>query len=159
MSASTERSCDGCTLCCKLVASPELNKPCGTWCHLCEKGVGCRDYDARPPSCQTFRCMWLADVEGVPVDFRPDKVKAIIVISNDKVTPAVFCDRPPAGDFHRWLNVLSYSRRVLLMDAHGMATTLIEKGRETELESEMLDINAMRWHPKKKHKQSGIGPS
>jgi hypothetical protein len=97
--------------------------------------------------------MWLADVEGVPEDFRPDKVKAIIVISNDKVTPAVFCDRPPAGAFRRWLHALSYSRRVLLMNARGMATGLIERGRETELESEMLDINTMRWH----RKRSGAG--
>jgi len=155
MSTSTERACDDCTLCCKLVASPELNKPCGTWCHLCEIGVGCREYAGRPPSCQTFRCMWLADLEGVPEDFRPDKVRAIIVISNDKVTPAVFCDRPPAAAFRRWLEALSYTRRVLLMNSRGMATSLIEKGRETELESEMLDINSMRWN----RKQSGVGPS
>ena len=99
--------------------------------------------------------MWLADVEGVPTDFRPDKVMAIIVISNDKVTPAVFCDRPPAGAFRRWLHALSHTRRVLLMNSRGMATTLLERGRETELESEMLDINSMRWHKRK----PGVGPS
>jgi hypothetical protein len=98
--------------------------------------------------------MWLADVEGVPIEFRPDKVKAIIVISNDKVTPAVFCDRPPTGAFRRWLHALSHTRRVLLMDSKGMANTLIEKGQESELESEMLDINSMRWRKKK----SGVGP-
>jgi hypothetical protein len=92
--------------------------------------------------------MWLADLEGVPEEFRPDKVKAIIVISNDGVTPAVFCDRPPAGPFRRWLEMQSYSRRILLMNSQGMATRLIENGKESEVESEMVDINTMRWSPK-----------
>ncbi len=155
VSASTARTCNGCTMCCKLVASPELNKPCGTWCPLCDIGEGCREYTNRPLSCQTFRCMWLADPEGVPADFRPDKVKAIIVISNDEVTPAVFCDRPPTMAFRKWLDTLSHTRRVLLMNSRGMATSLIEKGQEIEVESEMVDINTMRWHPKRGKMRSG----
>jgi hypothetical protein len=75
-------------------------------------------------------------------------VKAIIVISNDGVTPAVFCDRPPAGAFRRWLEIHSYSRRILLMNSRGMATHFIENGKELEVESEMVDINTMRWTPK-----------
>ena len=92
--------------------------------------------------------MWLADPDGVPEDFRPDRVKAIIVISNDEVTPAVFCDRPPAGTFRRWLDLHSSRRRILLMDGRGMAAKLILNGKEIEVESEMIDINTMRWDEK-----------
>ena len=153
MPALTERGCDGCTMCCKVVAIPELDKPCGTWCKTCDIGAGCREYAVRPPICQSFRCMWLADPDGIPEDFRPDKVKAVIIISNDEVTPAVFCDRPPAKGFRRWLSALSYTRRVLLMNSRGMATKLIENGRETEVESEMVDANTMRWNPKSEKKR------
>jgi hypothetical protein len=148
MPESKERTCDGCTLCCKLVASPELDKPCGTWCALCEIGVGCREYAARPPSCRNFRCMWLADPDGVPEGFRPDKVKAVIVMSNDEVTPAIFCDRTPTGAFRRWLEMHSYARRILLMNSRGVATKLIVSGKEYEVDSERIDINTMRWNPK-----------
>jgi hypothetical protein len=42
----------------------------------------------------------------------------------------------------------SYSRRILLMNSQGMATHLIEKGKVLEVESEMVDIDTMRWTPK-----------
>jgi hypothetical protein len=98
--------------------------------------------------------MWLADPGGIPEGFRPDKVKAIIVISNDGATPAVFCDRPPAGDFRHWLDMHSYTRRILLMNSRGMATALIVNGQESEVETERVDINTMRWNLKGEKKGS-----
>ncbi len=68
---STERKCDGCTLCCKTHGIYELTKAAGRWCIYCRVGEGCAVYDTRPPSCQRFECAWLAGF-GLP-EYRPDK--------------------------------------------------------------------------------------
>jgi hypothetical protein len=36
------RSCDSCTLCCKLMPVDQHAKPAATWCPHCESGSGCR---------------------------------------------------------------------------------------------------------------------
>jgi hypothetical protein len=53
------RGCDGCTLCCKVMAVRELPKPAGTWCQHCKAGTGCGIYDGRPAECRTFMCGYL----------------------------------------------------------------------------------------------------
>lgn len=50
------RSCDGCTMCCKLMEVEELKKPRGTWCVHCDKAKGCTIYGTRPHSCRNFYC-------------------------------------------------------------------------------------------------------
>lgn len=67
--------CGNCTLCCKLTAVPELNKPAGSWCKHCKAGKGCTIYDDRPESCKNFRCVWLTG--GLPPELRPDKSRVI----------------------------------------------------------------------------------
>ena len=54
-----ERSCGTCSLCCKLLKIPPLDKPTGEWCAHCVPGKGCGIYDARPEACRSFRCGWL----------------------------------------------------------------------------------------------------
>ena len=55
------RSCAGCTLCCKIMAVPEYNKPRNQWCGKCDIGRGCKIYADRPQSCRDFRCIYLLD--------------------------------------------------------------------------------------------------
>lgn len=50
------RSCDGCTLCCKVMNVPPLNKPKSVWCPHCAIGKGCKIYDTRPQECRGFYC-------------------------------------------------------------------------------------------------------
>lgn len=68
--------CGTCTMCCKLLGVVELAKPKDAWCVHCDKGRGCRIYDARPVGCSEFSCLWLTAHEaspGVPDDLRPDR--------------------------------------------------------------------------------------
>jgi hypothetical protein len=55
------RSCDGCTLCCKLMKITALDKPRLTWCTHCEIGVGCKIYEQRPGECARFYCGYRLD--------------------------------------------------------------------------------------------------
>ena len=50
------RSCEGCTLCCKLMAVEPLGKPRAVWCAHCDQRSGCRIYEERPEACRIFYC-------------------------------------------------------------------------------------------------------
>lgn len=76
-----QRTCGGCTLCCKVMAVDELGKPARAWCPHCRIGQGCGIYETRPKSCIDFRCAWLA---GIGADnLRPDKSKVVIAQSRE----------------------------------------------------------------------------
>jgi hypothetical protein len=78
--------CGGCRLCCKLMDIEELpQKPHLGWCqHACESG--CSIYPTRPPSCQTYKCLWLWSQDKVPPlpqDLRPDLCGVIMDVTGD----------------------------------------------------------------------------
>ena len=56
-SPRTRRRCGNCTACCLVLQVPELGKPRDIACP--HAGNGCKDYDHRPASCRSYRCMWL----------------------------------------------------------------------------------------------------
>jgi hypothetical protein len=61
------RTCDGCTLCCKVMRVDEpLNKPMNQWCVHCVQGKGCGIHETRPPVCRNFHCVWLTDANFGP---------------------------------------------------------------------------------------------
>jgi hypothetical protein len=76
------RSCDGCTMCCKIFGIPELAKPRHKWCAQCEIGVGCRIYADRPPSCREFVCGWLID-PAVPEHWKPTRARMVLTTEDD----------------------------------------------------------------------------
>lgn len=83
--------CGDCTFCCHLMGVTELNKPENEWCAFVRrKPSGCSIYDERPQSCRDFKCYWLStqmsDVPAnrMPLEFRPDKSRCIIVESDEK---------------------------------------------------------------------------
>lgn len=77
------RECGSCSLCCKLIAVVELNKPEGVWCSHCEPGKArCLIYDSRPPSCQGFHCGWLQSTEFGP-EWRPTTSKMVFATEGD----------------------------------------------------------------------------
>lgn len=53
------RHCDGCTVCCKVMAVQELGKPYNCNCQYI-RGSKCSIYNNKPPSCTTYECCWLA---------------------------------------------------------------------------------------------------
>lgn len=71
------RSCDGCTMCCKLLDIDVLAKPRGQWCPHCDKKRGCRIYDERPAPCRTFFCGYqrIADLDE---RWKPSQCKILI---------------------------------------------------------------------------------
>jgi hypothetical protein len=70
------RSCGGCTACCKTHAVLEIKKPTGKWCSHCNPGQGCRIYSKHPKSCAEFECQWLKGF-GKNED-RPDGTKIVL---------------------------------------------------------------------------------
>ena len=76
------RSCSGCTLCCKILGVPALEKPRGAWCTHCNRGVGCRIYETRPEECRTFLCGWLVNPR-FGVEWRPERSKIVITVARD----------------------------------------------------------------------------
>ena len=78
--------CGSCTMCCKLLGIPELEKPATVWCTHCDIGKGCRIYDDRPADCQTYTCVWRSFKEDgypVPDELRPDRCGAIVDAAAD----------------------------------------------------------------------------
>lgn len=78
------RECGSCTLCCKLLAVTEIAKPAGIWCEHCTVGAGCQIHsdDKYPPSCKVYNCLWKLR-EDVPLEFKPDAVKAVMGVTTD----------------------------------------------------------------------------
>ncbi len=90
-SNAAPKSCGACTLCCKVMAIRELDKPRGKWCGHCRPGVGCTIYDERPPSCRAFRCLWLLD--PLAPDFaKPDRSKAVLDVDSNGDRLVAHCD-------------------------------------------------------------------
>jgi len=81
--------CGTCTLCCKVMGVPDLNKLPGEWCVHCDPKVGCKIYDDRPESCKDFECLWLQaqtrpdDNMAKKPELRPDKCKGVVVTTAD----------------------------------------------------------------------------
>jgi hypothetical protein len=71
------RSCDGCTLCCKVMSVYELEKPPAAWCIHCREGVGCSIYDSRPTECRQFFCGYLVLPE-LSEEWKPSRSRIIV---------------------------------------------------------------------------------
>jgi hypothetical protein len=79
------RRCGGCTLCCKLLPTKEINKPANTRCPHQRYGKGCAIYERRPLSCKTWSCRWLVN-NDTGDQSRPDRSHVVIDIMPDYVT-------------------------------------------------------------------------
>lgn len=71
------RQCGDCSLCCKVLAIPELEKPKDHWCPNFVAGTGCGIYTDRPPSCRNFTCQWLTDPTMGP-EWKPSISKLVL---------------------------------------------------------------------------------
>jgi hypothetical protein len=71
------RQCGDCSLCCKILGIPELEKPRNEWCPHVILKRGCQIYDKRPASCQNFHCLWLLD-ERLGDEWKPNKSKMVV---------------------------------------------------------------------------------
>ncbi|MSP21102.1 MAG: hypothetical protein EXQ93_06240 [Alphaproteobacteria bacterium] len=89
------RSCGTCTLCCKLLRIPELNKPQGWWCTHCAPRSGCRAYETRPQSCREFFCGFMTS-PSVSEEWRPSVARIVLMAVEGGISAVVDRDRPQA---------------------------------------------------------------
>jgi hypothetical protein len=80
----TGRRCGSCTLCCKVLPVPDLDKPAGTRCRHARMAKGCTIYATRPLPCRTWSCRWLADPDTAELT-RPDRGHYVVDISYDSI--------------------------------------------------------------------------
>jgi hypothetical protein len=103
-----KRACEDCTLCCKVMAIDELEKPAGSWCQHCRTRSGCKVYAERPTECQTFNCLWLID-ERLGPHWKPNKSKVVLTTSEDGLEircdpgfPDAWRKEPFRSQIHKW---------------------------------------------------------
>ena len=91
------RSCDNCTLCCKLLEIHEIGKPRGTWCAHCDQKRGCEIYEQRPEPCRGFYCGYRR-IPHLDERWKPSKAKFLINYEGDRNRIAIHVDqsRPDA---------------------------------------------------------------
>jgi hypothetical protein len=103
------RSCDGCTLCCKVMAIAELAKPKGEWCTHCGIGKGCRIYAERPAPCVEFYCMYLIN-PSLGEHWKPSRAhmvitrdaRSMVYVRPDPGRPEVWRKEPYYADLKKW---------------------------------------------------------
>lgn len=97
-SQTPQRTCDGCTLCCKVLGISEIQKPQGQWCQHCTVGEGCQIYETRPGECRTFNCAWLTD-PGLNDEWAPKRSRLVVAHTNTRI--AVHCDPARPGAWRK----------------------------------------------------------
>ena len=83
----SERKCNECTLCCKLMPVRELGKPANTRCAFQRSGKGCivHNEERFPHSCAVWNCVWLDGHEDTRELPRPDRAHYVIDPSPDYI--------------------------------------------------------------------------
>jgi hypothetical protein len=76
------RTCDGCTLCCRVLEATTLGKPMGVLCRHCVVGTGCSIHATRPDECRNYHCGWLLDAT-LGEEWRPERAHIIITYDLD----------------------------------------------------------------------------
>ena len=91
------RSCDGCTMCCKIMGIAEIAKPRLQWCPHCDIGKGCKIYETRPESCRLFYCHFLQDAR-IGEHWKPSKSRMLLIYNAtaSRLSVNVDPDRPGA---------------------------------------------------------------
>jgi hypothetical protein len=137
------RACGSCSLCCKVVAVEELEKPIGVWCKHCNRQNGCTIYETRPPSCRKFICQWLI-AEGLGPEWKPDRAKFALLKSDRGRHVTAFVDpgypsawrRPPYYEnFKHWaaMGAPNLDEMTLIDVMIGPRCTVVLPDREVEL--------------------------
>lgn len=140
MTARAERSCAGCTLCCRLLRVESLAKPALVNCIHCTTDVGCNIYPQRPQDCRDYACGYLR-VDDMPERWDPRTSKMVIQISDDPAKVIVHVDperpemwraEPYYSDLRAWA-ALALEREARVYVVVGTATTIILPDRHVEL--------------------------
>lgn len=120
------KTCGACSLCCKTMVIPELQKPKDRWCPHFARGAGCAIYAERPKSCRDFVCYWLIDPALGP-EWKPDKCKMVLDARQDWLVVHV---DPAAQQPWRQEPFFSYLTEMSARNmARGARVLVMERGR------------------------------
>ncbi len=154
------KACGLCTLCCTVLAIPELAKSAGSPCvHLC---VGCGIYRDRPTPCRAFTCGWLA-IEALSEAWRPDiagflirdeRERGHLCIDVDPARPDAWRAQPYLSQIRAWSRMVDDQTGCVLVYA-GKETLVVFPREEITLGSlgpdPMLQVGYIRrggaWRP------------
>jgi hypothetical protein len=147
----TVSGCGTCTLCCKLLDIPELEKPMNRWCTHCTPGSGCRIYESRPAPCRDFACVWLEsqkEEKPLPPALRPDKCKIVLSFSEDRKDVLGFCDPSSPNAWKELaifglLDVIAH-QGIRVMFGNGREHFAIDRGRARRVELSPADSKGVR---------------
>lgn len=121
LGATGEKPCGDCSLCCKLMNVPELNKPRNAWCRHVVMGTGCGIYETRPDVCRGFYCRWIEDPALGP-EWKPNKSKMVLAHhGEDRLT--VYVDPGAPGVWRKE----PYLSRLVAMASVGLTNNGILK--------------------------------
>ena len=146
----SENHCGSCTMCCKLLNIPVLEKPAGQWCQHCAVGTGCTTYDSRPAPCRDFACIWLesqAEKNPLPPEQKPDQSKMVLTFTPNRKDVLGYCD-PAAPD--AWKGVPLRLMQVIagrghrVMFGNGREHFVIDQGRARRVELAGPDAAGLR---------------
>ena len=136
------RSCDGCTMCCKLLRIDAFDKPKSQWCVHCDIGSGCKIYEERPSECRDFNCGFLTEAH-IGDHWKPAKSKMVIALASDgkRLTVFVDSDRPNAwrkepfySDIKKWARAAADNQGRVIVSQGSNVITVTPDG-ETNLGS------------------------
>ena len=85
----THRTCDGCEMCCTVMAVRELEKPPWSPCRRLAPGGGCGVWGAHPASCKSFTCLWRASDMLLPPDLFPAGCGFLLALDPAETWPTV----------------------------------------------------------------------
>src|SRR5438067_3258961 len=138
------KSCGSCTLCCKLMDVPELDKPAGTWCRYCQPGKGCSIYQqVRPDVCGSYRCMWLST--DLPERWKPSRCKLVVTdgrsikrmqVMVDPAYPHAWRKEPFLSQFRLWAR----QGTIVSVFVADRVTHILPSGEEREGKKTSLEI-------------------
>jgi hypothetical protein len=111
------RSCQGCTLCCKLLGIVALDKRRLEWCRHCAPGTGCEIYPSRPDECRVFHCGYLRDAQ-IAEHWNPRHSKMVVAYESasrlaihvDPGRPDAWRREPYFSEIKRWARVAAAQR-------------------------------------------------
>jgi hypothetical protein len=122
----TVRSCDGCTLCCKVMEVKEIAKPGGKWCQHCTTGVGCGIYESRPLACSAYVCGYLT-IPELTAEWKPAVSRLVlpsmvtdgsIIVQVDPARPDAWRRQPYYAELQKWSRrALGEQQRVIVYSA------------------------------------------
>jgi hypothetical protein len=147
----SENRCGSCTLCCKLLEIPVLNKPQGQWCTHCAAGQGCTIYEKRPAPCRGFECLWLESQKQkhpLPAALRPDRCKVVLTFTPDRQDVLGYCDPASPDDWKepglfRLLTLIAEQGHRVMM-GNGRAHFVLDQGRARPVELAEPDAQGVR---------------